>query len=117
MYYNIQYRFKFEDSNKEIETLSPSLFIFLIDQSGSMSGSSIKIASQALILFLQSLPVDSYYQIIGFGSTFKKYDETPKEYNKDNIQKSIKIISNLDADLGGTEISKPLDHIYNSYAL
>ena len=47
--------------------LNPALFIFLIDQSGSMRGHPMKVASKALILFLQSLPSKSYYQIIGFG--------------------------------------------------
>jgi len=47
-----------------------------------MSGAPMKIASSALKLFIQSLPSKSYYQIIGFGSTFVKYDKSPKEYTK-----------------------------------
>ena len=114
-YYFLQYNLTKESPIKKIELLSPSIFIFLIDQSGSMSGNKIKIASQALILFLQSLPVGSYYQIIGFGSKYKLYDELPKEYNKNNINKSIKIIESLEANLGGTDIFSPLDYIYNSF--
>ena len=113
-YYFIQCNFKLDEINNQKQEMSPSLFIFLIDQSGSMSGTSIKIASKALMIFLQSIPVGSYYQIIGFGSEFKKYDETPKEYNKENIQKSIDIIKNLDAVLGGTDIYQPLNFIFNS---
>ena len=81
-YYYIQHHFKLDQLNKENLEMSPALFIFLLDQSGSMSGNSIEIAAKALILFLQSIPVGSYYQIIGFGSHFEKYDEAPKEYNK-----------------------------------
>ena len=114
-YYFLQYNLTKESPIKKSELLSPSIFIFLIDQSGSMSGNNIKIASQALILFLQSLPVGSYYQIIGFGSTYNLYDELPKEYNKNNINKSIKIIESLEANLGGTNIFSPLDYIYNSF--
>ena len=114
-YYFLQYNLTKESPIKKSELLSPSIFIFLIDQSGSMSGNKIKIASQALILFLQSLPVGSYYQIIGFGSTYNLYDELPKEYNKNNINKSIKIIESLEANLGGTNIFSPLDYIYNSF--
>ena len=101
-------------SNKEDIKLYPALFIFLIDQSGSMSGSRINIASKALLLFLQSLPAGSFYQIIGFGSEYKFYDEIPKEYNQENIEKSIKIVEGLKGDMGGTEIYYPLVQIYNS---
>ena len=113
-YYYIQHLFKLEQLNKENQEMSPALFIFLLDQSGSMSGGSIQIAVKALILFLQSIPVGSYYQIIGFGTHFKKYDEVPKEYNKENIKESIKIIQNLSADLGGTNIYEPLKDIFDS---
>ena len=112
--YFIQYRYKKDNTQKGNETTSPALFIFLVDQSGSMRGERIKIACKALQLFIQSLPIGSYYQIIGFGNTFKKYDEIPKEYNKENIKKSMEIIEKLEADLGGTEIAKPLKDIYNS---
>ena len=79
-----------------------------------MAGKSIEIATKALMLFLQSLPAKSYYQIIGFGSTYKKYDKTPKEYSEKNIKESIKVIEGLSADLGGTDIYTPLKDIYNS---
>ena len=82
-----------------------------------MSGDPIKVASQALLLFLQSLPVGSYYQIIGFGSEFIKYDIEPKEYNQKNIENSIKLIEKLNEDLGGTDIYSPLLDIYNSYEI
>ena len=113
--YTIQYRnISKKSDNKEDLQLNPSLFIFLIDQSVSMSGNAIKVASKALLLFLQSLPAGSYYQIIGFGSNFKKYDEKPKEYIKDNIEQSIKLIEKLGANLGGTNIYSPLKDIYDS---
>ena len=115
--YIIQYKAKTQSLEDENFGEKPALFIFLIDQSGSMSGDSIKIASKALVLFLQSLPAKSYYQIIGFGSDFKKYDETPKEYNETNINKSIKMIEKLTADLGGTDIYSPLKDIYDSYTI
>ena len=110
--YIVQY--KYACSNSENNYLNPAIFIFLIDQSGSMSGSAIKVASKALLLFLQSLPGGSYYQIIGFGSDFKAYDKEPKEYNENNIKNSIEIINKLGADLGGTNIYDPLEFIYNS---
>ena len=94
--------------------LSPALFIFLIDESGSMVGSKIEIASKALLLFLQSLPEGSYYQLIGFGSHYKFYDESPKEYNQKNIENSMKIVKNLNGYEGTTKINDVFKAIYNS---
>ena len=74
----------------------------------------MEIALKALLIFLQSIPVGSYYQIIGFGSKFIKYDQIPKEYKKENIEASINIIKKLTASLGGTNIYQPLKDIYNS---
>ena len=67
---------------------NPALFIFLIDQSGSMSGKRLNIAIEALILFLKSLPKNSYYQLIGFSTEFNYiYSKDPCEYTTENIRK------------------------------
>ena len=57
---NISYASKYEDN---LINETPGLFIFLIDQSGSMRGNSIDLVKQALLLFIQSLPVNSYFSI------------------------------------------------------
>ena len=106
----VSYYSKYQD-NMVNET--PGLFVFLIDQSGSMEGKSIDLVKKALLLFIQSLPEGSYFQLIGFGSSFKKYNEKPVEYNQGNVRHIIRIINNLDADMGGTNISQPLEAIYN----
>ena len=116
---NINYFMKYENINQND---IPSLFIFLIDQSGSMSGRPIQLVNESLLFFLQSLPKNSYFQLIGFGSNYKKINEIPIEYNKDNVNKTNKMIKNLAADLGGTNISSPLKEIfkckeYNNFAL
>ena len=78
-----------------------------------MSGKSIELVKKALLLFIQSLPEKSYFQLIGFGSDFKKYNKEPVIYNKENVDNIINIINGLDADLGGTNISGPLKEIFN----
>jgi hypothetical protein len=43
-------------------------YIFLLDRSGSMSGQRINKAKYTLTLFIKSLPADTYFNIVGFGS-------------------------------------------------
>ena len=93
----------------------PSLFIFLIDQSGSMNGEPINLVKETLLFFLQSLPKNSFYQLIGFGSSVNYiYSKKPVEYTADNVNETISEIKKLDADLGGTEIYEPLEYIFNN---
>ena len=93
----------------------PSLFIFLIDQSGSMDGKPINIVKETLLFFLQSLPKDSYYQLIGFGSSMKYISsKDPLEYTVKNVTNTIKQVKKLQANLGGTELLKPLKSVFNN---
>ena len=92
----------------------PGLFIFLVDQSGSMSGTPINLVTKSLLIFIQSLPKNSYFQIIGFGSNFEKYNDSPVEYNSENINKIKEIIKNLTANMGGTDIVSPLKSIFEN---
>ena len=101
-----------ETYQKNIINNDPSLFIFIIDQSGSMHGEPIELVKETLIFFMQSLPKNSYFQLIGFGSSVKFINENPVEYTEDNVKKTIKKIKALDANLGGTELILPLREIY-----
>ena len=38
--------------------------------------------------------------MIGFGYKFKIYVQFPKEYNEENIKKSLEVIDSLDNDMG-----------------
>jgi len=104
----------YEKYLSNIESEEPALFIFLVDQSGSMSGDPMKVVIESMLIFIQSLPKDSYFQIIGFGSDFEKYNKSPVEYNDKNIKEIVKKIKELQADKGGTNIISPLDDIFNN---
>ena len=97
---------------KNIINNDPSLFIFIIDQSGSMSGRPIELVKETLIFFIKSLPRNSYFQLIGFGSNISFINEKPIEYTEDNVKETIKKIKKLDANLGGTNLLLPLHKIY-----
>ena len=98
----------------EIKIESGGCYIFLLDQSGSMDGKNIELCKNALILFLQSLNKGSYFQLIGFGSSFEYYNKEPLEYIKENVKKLMEIINNLSADKGGTELYDPLKNIFEN---
>lgn len=82
-------------------------FIFVLDRSGSMMGSRIVQARSSLIYFLKSLPVNSYFNVISFGSEFNALPKSLK-YNDKDIEKIIAEIELYDADFGGTEIFQPI---------
>ena len=105
----IRYSVKYEQ-NQNFQT--PGLFIILVDQSGSMDGKSIELVKKALLSFIEILPKGSYFHLIGFGTHFTKYSEQPLEINTANIELYKKIIIELEANLGGTNIGKPLRYIF-----
>ena len=78
-----------------------------------MSGTPINLVSKALLLFLQSLPKNSYFQLIGFGTNYEYYNKEPTEYNKENIKEIFEKIKKLKADKGGTNIYSPLKDIFS----
>ena len=104
-------------------TISPNLppnensikeFIFVVDCSFSMTGKSIKKAAECLEFFIKSLPPNSYFNVIRFGSKYVKLFEKSVLYNDETSEEAINLALNLEADLGGTEIYSPLNDIFSS---
>jgi len=85
--------------------------VFLVDCSGSMSGESIRLAKEALQVFLHSLPPTSFFNIILFGSTFEYLFPHSKKYDDDTLKDAKESSASITANLGGTEIYQPLEHI------
>jgi len=85
--------------------------VFLVDCSGSMSGESIRLAKKALQVFLHSLPPTSFFNIILFGSTFEYLFPHSKKYDDDTLKDAKESSASISANLGGTEIYQPLEHI------
>ncbi|CAF3589769.1 unnamed protein product [Adineta steineri] len=85
-------------------------FIFVVDCSGSMDDENkIELARQAMLLFLKSLPVNCYFNIIRFGSDHQGlFSEITAIYNEANAQKAERLTKTMRADFGGTELLSPL---------
>merc|ERR1719410_2060946 len=97
---------------EDLVTLSSEV-VFLIDCSGSMSGQSILMAKEALSLLLNSLPTDSTFNIVRFGSRMEMLFPSSQPYNDTTLELARQHVKSLRADLGGTEILTPLKAILN----
>eukprot|EP01117_Protostelium_nocturnum_P002936 TRINITY_DN1386_c0_g1_i1.p1 TRINITY_DN1386_c0_g1~~TRINITY_DN1386_c0_g1_i1.p1 ORF type:complete len:975 (+),score=369.62 TRINITY_DN1386_c0_g1_i1:106-2925(+) len=101
---------KTEESNDEVFTE----LIFLVDCSGSMSGSPIKAVNQTLQIFLRSLPETCLFNIIDFGSTskslFPNYES--KKYSESTLDSAVADVEKKTASLGGTDLLPPLQKIF-----
>ncbi|CAH1271034.1 VWA5A [Branchiostoma lanceolatum] len=87
-------------------------FIFILDRSGSMSGNKIKNARETLLLFLKSLPIGCYFNIVGFGSSHQSLFKGSQQYDNKSLKTACKALGKMEADLGGTEILQPLQYVY-----
>jgi len=89
--------------------------IFLVDRSGSMDGSSMELAKEALQLFLHSMPVDCYFNIWSFGSHFSSlFQNGSKLYDDDTLAEAKNHVNGMNANFGGTEVYSPLQNIFSS---
>ncbi|OMJ74517.1 hypothetical protein SteCoe_26519 [Stentor coeruleus] len=89
-------------------------FIFIIDCSGSMIGKKIILARNSAILFLKSLPRDSYFNIVAFGSHYKLFYPQSQRADEKSVAKTMKMLGDLEADMGGTDIFNPLGAVLNN---
>ena len=90
---------------------APAEVLFLIDRSGSMQGTSIAEARNALQLALRSLRPGCFFNVVGFGSTFESLFPESRPYDEQSLAEATKHVQALDADLGGTEILPALEHV------
>ena len=85
----------------------PREVIFVVDTSGSMGGTSIIQARDALILALEQLEPEDYFNIIEFDSSFTKLHSHSVPAMPAAIGDAKRWVAGLQAD-GGTEMMGPL---------
>ena len=77
--------------------------IFVIDTSGSMSGTSIEQAKGALLLALNRLTAQDRFNVIQFNSVTHVLFSQPQPVRTDTLRKAVHYVEQLKAN-GGTEI-------------
>ena len=85
--------------------------VFVVDCSGSMSGTSTAQARQALAILLRSLPEGIRFNVVRFGGTFEPLFASAEAYTPESAGKALALVEAMDADLGGTEILRPLESV------
>lgn len=64
-------------------------------------------------MFLKSLPDGCYFNVVGFGSSYRTLFKKSKLYNDENLKEATQLAETMQADLGGTEILAPLNWVFS----
>ncbi|MGH1538618.1 MAG: marine proteobacterial sortase target protein [Gammaproteobacteria bacterium] len=94
------------DWNKQ-QTIAKEM-VYVIDTSGSMSGESLQQAKQALLLGLNELKSDDWFNIIQFNSYTESFSSQALPARENNIERAKAYIHSLYAN-GGTELATALN--------
>lgn len=99
-----------------IDTTIPNTeYIILLDRSGSMDTQDrIGLARNALCKFVEMLPIDTYFNIVSFGSKHQLMFPFSEKMTSENKKKCIETINTFKADMGGTEVFAPVDKVLKS---
>jgi len=85
----------------------PREVIFVLDTSGSMAGTSIRQAREALALALQRLAPDDRFNVIEFNSSAQALFPAAREASPTQVRRAIAWVRGLEAR-GGTEMAAAL---------
>ncbi|MBI4332846.1 MAG: VWA domain-containing protein [Chloroflexi bacterium] len=91
----------------------PREIVFVLDCSGSMTGSSIAEARLALQVLLRALGEKTAFNIYRFGSTFEKLFPCSQPYDPGRLETALAKLQKTEANLGGTQVLEPLMDIYS----
>ncbi|XP_013926080.1 PREDICTED: von Willebrand factor A domain-containing protein 5B2 [Thamnophis sirtalis] len=99
---------KISSVSTDIQTVTREIF-FLIDQTGSASGSSIDGIKDALVVAIKSLPSSSLLNVAGFGLSIRPAFKTSKPCNSDILRLACEYIQKLRADVSRTSLLAALN--------
>ncbi|TGZ80076.1 hypothetical protein EX30DRAFT_364855 [Ascodesmis nigricans] len=82
--------------------------IFIVDRSGSMHDKMNQLKS-ALRVFLKSIPLGCYFNIISFGSRHTSLWKKSKKYSGEALKEAMDHVDSMDSNYGGTEMLQPIE--------
>ncbi|GCC25549.1 hypothetical protein chiPu_0003960 [Chiloscyllium punctatum] len=85
----------------------PKNVIFVIDQSGSMTGTKMRQTNEALLKILDDMGTEDHFAIITFHSSFKIWKNTIHQATSNTVTKAKMFVENIIAK-GGTNINDPM---------
>jgi len=88
----------------------PVEMLYMIDVSGSMAGTSIEQAREALLQALDRLRPDDRFGILQFSSGYREFSPEPLLATSENLAKARQYVHRLQAG-GGTEMLPALQHL------
>ncbi|XP_061588146.1 von Willebrand factor A domain-containing protein 5B1 [Cololabis saira] len=86
--------------------------LFLVDRSGSMSGTNIRRVKEAMALALKSLPSGTMLNIVGFGTTVKPLFTSSKLCTDVILMQAYEYVQRMRADMRGTNLAGALTWLY-----
>jgi Ca-activated chloride channel family protein len=88
----------------------PMEMLYMIDVSGSMGGTSITQAREALLQALDRLSPGDRFGILAFNHTYYEFASAPLTATADNLAAAHRFVQNLEAG-GGTQMLPALLHV------
>jgi Ca-activated chloride channel homolog len=88
----------------------PVEMLYVIDISGSMEGTSITQAREALLQALDRLGPHDRFGVLAFSNSYFEFASAPLTATADNVAAARKFVQNLHAG-GGTEMLPALQHV------
>jgi Ca-activated chloride channel family protein len=88
----------------------PLEMVYVIDVSGSMHGTSIHQAREALLQGLSRLRTDDRFDVVAFNDRYRSFLPAPIAADSAGLEQGRRFVRGLEAD-GGTEMLPALEHV------